>query len=205
MLKPTGHATLHLKSLQWFSTSLKSKTEFLTRFYTTRHDPAQLLLWPRHSALSRWLTPLICTCLSAATQTSQTCSHLRAFAPAVLAIPSRAHNSFLHFKTLIKHQLPPSSFLYPLCPYLLYFSPWNNTAWHTKYFLVYLFIGCLFFNIYVFGCNRSQLQPMGTSISVVAWRIFFFFFKFQHARSLVVTFKLLVVARGSSSLTRDWT
>ena len=154
MLKPIGHVILHLKILQWLSTSVKSKTEFLTRFYTIRRGPAQLLLWPHHSALSRWLTPLTCTCLFAPTHTSQTCSHLRAFAPAVLAIPStsaailqRAHNSFLHFKSLIKHQLPPSSFLYPLCPYLLYFSPWNNTAWHTKYFLVYLFIGYLFFNI----------------------------------------------------------
>ena len=178
--------------------------------YQVLHDPAWCSTGTALTSslsLSRWLTPLICTCLSAATQTSQTCSHLRAFAPAVLAIPSRAHNSFLHFKTLIKHQLPPSSFLYPLCPYLLYFSPWNNTAWHTKYFLVYLFIGCLFFNIYL--CIWLQQVSVAThgkfNLFGSMKDLFFFFFKFQHARSLVVTFKLLVVARGSSSLTRDWT
>ena len=71
--------------------------------------------------------------------------------------------SFIFFKSLIEHQLPPSSFFYPLSPYLLYFSPWNNTAWHTKYFLVYLFIGCLFFNIYLcIWLQRVSVAAHGT-------------------------------------------
>ena len=127
--------------------------------YQVLKDPAwsrpQLLLWPHHSTLSRRLTPLILPlrCYS----DKQTSSRLRAFAPAVLAAPSTsavilrgARNSSPHFKSLVTHQLSPSSFLYPLSPYPLYFSPCNNTAWHTRYFLIYLFIGCLFFYIYLF-------------------------------------------------------
>lgn len=163
-----------LKVSNDFPPQSKAKLNFLPVLHDLAWSSTATALTSRLSTLPPGLHHALVLASFAATRQGQTC--FRAFAPKLcLPFPPLQQPfsrepitlSFIFFKSLIEHQLPPSSFPLPSIPLPALFFSMKTTLLGILIFSVYLFIGCLFFNIYLgnlaaagLSCSTWDLQSL---------------------------------------------